>query len=57
MEGKVAVFGMPMKNIQYCCVLKMAMEERGHPVELIFVSYNVTVLALSKIIVDEENGL
>ena len=49
------MFGVPSRNVQYCRVLKSAMDERGHPVKLIFATYNATVLALSKIIVDEVN--
>ena len=46
---------MPAKNVQYSRVSKTAMEERGHLVEHVFASYNATILALSKIIVEEEN--
>ena len=54
-EGKVAVFGNSKINVQYLHVLKTKMQERGHPVELIFASYNANILSLSKVVVNEEN--
>ena len=54
-EREISVFSVPSRNVQYCRVLKLAMDKQGHLVKLIFATYNATVLALSKILVDEEN--
>ena len=40
-EGKAYIFGKAELNVQYACVLKKEMEERGHPVKLLFATQSI----------------
>ena len=54
-KAKVEVFGKPSCNVQYAYHLKAAMDERGHPCELIFNNRGTVMSNISKILVEDEN--
>ena len=54
-KAKLEVFGQPDTNVQYVYHLKAAMEERGHPCELLFSNRGSVMSSISKIFVDDKN--
>jgi hypothetical protein len=54
-DGKIAIFGNPSLNVQYCHVLKQEMEERGNPVELLFANRTQITMALCMTVAEDEN--
>jgi hypothetical protein len=54
-EGKAYIFGKSDLNVQYARVLKKEMEERGHPVKLIFSITKHTMMNVCKYVAEDAN--
>ena len=54
-KAKLEIFGQPRDNVQYAYHLKAAMDQRGHPCELILVNRGSVMSSISQVVVEDEN--